>query len=85
MHCGRPVMFSFLLEVCIYIFDDIKENMKEQKISVVKKMRRTQLGIFLSVRVSDSFCSIFFFSSMNSFFLANLQVNLLTENVAEVS
>lgn len=61
MHCGRPVMFSFLFEVCSYIFDDIKENMKEQRISVVKKMRRTQLGIFLSVRVSDSFCSSFFF------------------------
>lgn len=77
--------FFFLLEVCVYIFADIKENMKEQRISVVKKMRRTQLGIFLSVKVSDSFCSRFFFSSMNSFFLADLQVNLLTENVAEVS
>lgn len=75
------VSSSFIL---LYICDDIKENMKEQRISVTRKMRRTQLGIFLSVKVSDSFCSSFFFS-MNSFFLANLQVNVLTENVVEVS
>lgn len=84
MLCGRTVTGFLLLSFCFYICDDIKENMKEQRISVTRKMRRTQLGIFLSVKVSDSFCSSFFFS-MNSFFLANLQVNVLTENVVEVS
>lgn len=72
MHCGRPVKFFFLLEVCVYIFDDIKENMKEQRISVVKKMRRTQLGIFLSVKVSDSFCSSFFFFQYEFIFSCKL-------------
>lgn len=61
MLCGRPVRVFFLLSFCFYICDDIKENMKEQRISVTKKMRRTQLRIFLSVKVSDSFCSSFFF------------------------
>lgn len=69
MLCGRPVRVFFLLSFCFYICDDIKENMKEQRISVTKKMRRTQLGIFLSVKVSDSFCSSFFFQYEFIFFL----------------
>lgn len=79
---GLSLFFSSL--GLLFCFCWYKREMKEQRLSVTKKMRGTQLVIFHSMKVADSFCYSFLFS-LNAFFPINLQANLLSENVAKGS